>query len=144
MLNSTLTAKQQVFATEYLIDLNATQAAIRAGYSKKTAESQGSRLLRNVKVKEHLSELGTKRSERCEITSDEVLQEIAKIAFVNLDEEAMVEHRARISVSEKLKALEQLGKHLKLFTDRVEHDGGSLLETLVDMANRDDTGAAEG
>ena len=94
-MNSTLTPKQQLFATEYLIDLNATQAAIRAGYSKRTAESQGSRLLRNVKVKEHLSELGAKRSERCEITSDEVLHEIAKIAFVNLEEEAIVEHRAK-------------------------------------------------
>ena len=140
MINSTLTAKQQIFATEYLIDLNATQAAIRAGYSKRTAHSQGPRLLDNVEVRRKIQELGAKRSERCEITSDEVLQEIAKIAFVDLDEEAMVEHRARISVSEKLKALDQLGKHLKLFTDRVEHDGGSLLETLVDMANRDDDG----
>ena len=140
MIKHTLTPKQQLFATEYLIDLNATQAAIRAGYSKRTAHSQGPRLLDNVEVKKRIQELGAKRSERCEITSDEVLQEIAKVAFVNLDEEAMVEHRARISVGEKLKALDQLGKHLKLFTDRVQHDGGSLLETLVDMANRSDAG----
>ena len=123
MIKHTLTPKQKVFATEYLIDLNATQAAIRAGYSKRTAHSQGPRLLDNVEVKREIQELGAKRSERCKITSDEVLQEIAKIAFVDLEEEARVEHRARISVGEKLKALDQLGKHLKLFTDRVEHGG---------------------
>ena len=62
-----LTPKQDAFVREYLIDLNATQAAIRAGYSAKTAEQQGSRLLRNVQVAAALSEAQTKRAERVEI-----------------------------------------------------------------------------
>lgn len=78
-----LTAKQARFVEEYLIDLNATQAAIRAGYSEKTAEAQASRLLRNVKVAEIVAEAQAARSERTGITADMVLQELALIGFAN-------------------------------------------------------------
>lgn len=57
-----ISAKQELFVDEYLIDLNATQAAIRAGYSPKTAEQQGSRLLSNVKVKGRVAEKMAERS----------------------------------------------------------------------------------
>lgn len=63
-----LTDKQRRFAEEYLLDSNATQAAIRAGYSAKTAEQQGSRLLSNVKVRAHVNGLQAKVSERVELT----------------------------------------------------------------------------
>lgn len=63
-----LTDKQRRFAEEYLVDSNATQAAIRAGYSAKTAEQQGSRLLSNVKVRAHVNGLQAKVSERVELT----------------------------------------------------------------------------
>jgi phage terminase small subunit len=79
-----LTAKQQRFVEEYLVDLNATQAAIRAGYSAKTAEQQGARLLVNVKVKAALSEAVQARSQRTEITQDRVLREIARLAFFDI------------------------------------------------------------
>lgn len=79
-----LTAKQQRFADEYLIDLNATQAAIRAGYSPKTADQQASRLLTNVKVRQYLAQRQGERSERTAITQDMVLRELAKIGFSDI------------------------------------------------------------
>ncbi|WP_313395386.1 terminase small subunit [Pseudomonas sp.] len=79
-----LTAKQQRFVEEYLIDLNATQAAIRAGYSKKTANEQGSRLLANVSVSAAVAESMKSRSGRTGITQDMVLKELAKIGFSDI------------------------------------------------------------
>ena len=79
-----LTRKQQLFVDEYLIDLNATQAAIRAGYSKKTAQEQASRLLSNVMVQAAISEAMQKREKRTEITQDRVLVELAKIGFASI------------------------------------------------------------
>lgn len=76
-----LSPKQQRFVDEYLVDLNATQAAIRAGYSAKTAESAGSRLLRNVKVQAAIQQAMADRLKRTEITQDRVLLEYARIAF---------------------------------------------------------------
>lgn len=76
-----LTPKQQRFVEEYLVDLNATQAAIRAGYSAKTANEQGARLLANVSVQAAITERMKARQERTEITQDRVLAELAKIAF---------------------------------------------------------------
>jgi len=79
-----LTPKQQRFADEYLVDLNATQAAIRAGYSKKTAGQQGERLLRNVEIQEAVSKRQRKIQEKTEITQERVLAELSKLAFSNL------------------------------------------------------------
>ncbi|KXU99245.1 terminase [Gluconobacter potus] len=76
-----LTPKQARFVEEYLVDLNATQAATRAGYSAKTAEQQASRLLVNVKVADAIASAQAKRSKRTEITQDRVLQELAKLGF---------------------------------------------------------------
>ena len=73
-----LTAKQKRFCDEYLIDLNATQAAIRAGYSPKTACEQASRLLANVKVQDEIAIEMAERSKRTGINQDRVLMEIAK------------------------------------------------------------------
>ena len=76
-----LTEKQQRFVDEYLVDLNATQAAIRAGYSAKTALQQGPRLLGNVGVQSAVQEAMAKRQARTNITQDRVLQELARLAF---------------------------------------------------------------
>jgi phage terminase small subunit len=76
-----LTPKQEIFVAEYLTDLNATRAAIAAGYSAKTAESQAARLLVNVKVAAVIAEKQGKRLAKLEITADRVLQEIARLAF---------------------------------------------------------------
>jgi phage terminase small subunit len=79
----TLTPKQALFVQEYLVDLNATQAAIRAGYSKRTAKSAGQRLLTNVDTAKAISKAQEKRSERTEIEQDRVLEEYAKLAFLD-------------------------------------------------------------
>lgn len=74
-----LTPKQQHFVDEYLIDLNATQAAIRAGYSAKTASSQGERLLRNVDVAAQLKARSKEREERTRVNADYVLNRLVEI-----------------------------------------------------------------
>jgi len=79
-----LTPKQEFFVREYLVDLNATQAAIRAGYSARTAEQQGSRLLMNVEIAQAVQTGMDKRAKKIEITSETVLSEIAKLSFSNV------------------------------------------------------------
>lgn len=78
-----LTEKQQRFVDEYLIDLNATQAAIRAGYSVRTANEQGARLLANVSIQNNISKRMAERSRRTGVNQDRVVIELAKIAFIN-------------------------------------------------------------
>lgn len=75
-----LTAKQERFCEEYLIDLNATQAAIRAGYSPKTANEQGSQTLAILSIQERIATLMSERSNRTQITADKVLTELWSIA----------------------------------------------------------------
>lgn len=88
-----LNAKQTRFVNEYLKDLNATQAAIRAGYSKKTAQVQSARLLSNVMVREFLSQKMQKRGEKTGITQEKVLERLWMIATANPNE--LVEYRRR-------------------------------------------------
>ncbi len=86
MDTSKLTPKQKAFCEEYLIDLNATQAAIRAGYSSKTANTVAAQNLAKLSIQEYVSFLKGKREERTEITADMVIQEYAKVAFINVDD----------------------------------------------------------
>ncbi len=79
-----LTDKQKQFCHEYIIDLNATQAAIRAGYAENSANEQGSQILVNLSIQKYISELKALRSERCQITQDEVLNELRKIALSDI------------------------------------------------------------
>lgn len=83
-----LNDKQQRFVEEYIKDLNATQAAIRAEYSEETAESQGSRLLSNAKVAEAIQKAKNRRSKRTEVSQDKVIKELARLAFSDLREVA--------------------------------------------------------
>lgn len=78
-----LTDKQERFCQEYLIDLNATQAAVRAGYSEKTANEQGSQNLVKLSIQNRISELKKERSKRTEIEADRVLKELARVAFAD-------------------------------------------------------------
>ncbi|AEE95769.1 terminase small subunit [Mahella australiensis] len=78
-----MTKKQQRFVEEYLIDLNATQAAIRAGYSVNTANEQGARLLANVSISKAIEKALAERSKRTGVSQDRIICELAKIAFVN-------------------------------------------------------------
>ena len=76
-----LTPKQRRFVDEYLVDLNATQAAIRAGYSRKTAASIGEENLRKPEIQAAIQEAMKARQERTEVTQDSVVKELARIAF---------------------------------------------------------------
>ena len=79
-----LSDKQRRFCEEYTVDFNATQAAIRAGYSPKTANEQASRLLANVSIQAFVRELQQKLSEKTEITKDKIVAEYAKLAFFDI------------------------------------------------------------
>lgn len=88
-----MTAKQQLFCDEYLIDLNATQAAIRAGYSEKTARKIGQENLTKPDIQEYIQKKKADREQRTEITQDMVLRELAIIAFSNAADYAKVIER---------------------------------------------------
>ena len=109
-----LTDKQQRFVEEYLIDLNATQAAIRAGYSEKTAQEQSSRLLSNVMVQEAVQIAKNKLSERTELTVDMVVNGLLKEAQ---------DYAEGSTQSARVSAWAHLGKHLGMFKDKIEHSG---------------------
>lgn len=111
-----LTVKQQRFVEEYQIDFNATQAAMRAGYSKKTAVKIGSENLTKPDIQKAIQEAMRKISERTEITQDEVVRELKKVAM----KEASDMSESELKYGNKLKALELLGKHLGMF-DKKEH-----------------------
>lgn len=166
-----LTLKQERFCEEYLIDLNATAAAKRAGFSAKSAMEQGYALINKPQVKAKISELKMARSERTEITADRVLAELGRVAFADLGKAysakgdllpvpdmpddirlvlagadihmditdgVEVGETRKIKLLDKLRALELIGKHLKLFTEKVEHSGKFSLEDLVTNPKEDE------
>lgn len=100
-----LTPKQAAFVREYLVDRNATQAAIRAGYSAHTAQEQGSRLLSNVMVAAEVANRETKAAVKAEITEAEVIKGLKDIASLGSNESARVT------------AWTNLGKHIGMFKD---------------------------
>lgn len=174
-----LTAKQERFVEEYLVDLNATQAAIRAGYSAKTAGATGHENLRKPEIQDAISEARIKLSERTEITQEKVLAELAKLGFSNMadymrggedgdpyldfsdltrdqaaaltevtvedfkdgrGEDARDVRRVKFKLADKISALEKIGKHLGMFTDRVDHtssDGSMQMPTVIQFIGVD-------
>lgn len=118
-----LTPKQQRFVEEYLIDLNATQAAIRAGYSARRAMEIGWQLLQKTPVQAALQVKREEQSKRTEITADWVL--------TRLREEATPGEDTGFPTA-RVKALELLGKHLVLFTDKLVTDNRHVHEISLD------------
>ncbi|MCK5679577.1 terminase small subunit [bacterium] len=118
-MSEKLTHMQQRFVEEYMVDNNASAAARRAGYCEKTAESQGSRLLRNVKVATALTDAREQQQERTQITADSVLHDLA---YVHLALQR-VGDAGELNLSAALKALELIGRHFKMFTDKAEITG---------------------
>ena len=128
---SELTAKQQAFCEEYLVDLNATQAAIRAGYSEDTAAVIGCENLIKPNVAEMIAKLKGERSNRVQLTADDVLRDLIYLKEVCLgNKEITITDADGSLTTTKIfkeaganKALESLGKHLKMFTDKVDIGG---------------------
>lgn len=159
-----LTPKQQRFVEEYLIDLNGKQAAIRAGYSEKTAKEQAARLLTNANVQKAFQAERCSQAKRTQVTADRVIEELALIAFADMadfvevteqgiikikqldslpegasrviqkikekrliisgkDEQGITSDTLEFSHHDKLKAIELLGKHLGMFSDKVQLSG---------------------
>lgn len=155
-----LTGKQKLFVAEYLVDLNASAAVLRAGYKTKHPDKMGSELLGIPRVSEEIKIAMDKRSEKTKITSEVVLGELLRLARVDLSQaydesgklklihempedvrraisgvESYDEYAGRgedrefvgivrkVKFWDKAKALELLGRHLKLFTDKVETTG---------------------
>lgn len=96
---TTLRPKHRRFIDQYLVDLNATQAAVRAGYAKgKTARTQGARLMANVGIKAEIARRQQCAAERLEITHDAVLGELAKIGFANVADFMRPDSRGRMQI----------------------------------------------
>jgi phage terminase small subunit len=125
---SKLTAKQEMFCREYIIDLNATQAAIRAGYSKKTAKDIGCQNLAKLNIAEFIQSLKEDREEKLEINADWVLAQAVKVHERCMQEEQVTDSQGMTTGEFKFehsganKSLELIGKHtsIKCFTDKVE------------------------
>ena len=187
-----LTLKQKQFVNEYIIDLNATQAYKRAGYSVKSdaaAGVEGHKLLKNPKISAAIEEAMLKREKRTEITADRVLQQLAKVAFSDMkdfmewktvqqitdyktvwnddtnekeEDVPIVSMFTRINIkdsdevdgtlvqeisetnkggsithtmklNDRMKALELLGKHLGLFTDKIDINGSMVVNIVDDV-----------
>lgn len=143
-----LTAKQRQFCLEYLVDMNATKAAERAGYSKRTAKYIGHENLQRPAVQALLRELQAEREERTKVDADRVLLELARIAFLDPGElkrdgawlplEEMPEEVRRavagfkigeagelrdLRFSDKLGALKLFMQHMGMLRERVEVSG---------------------
>jgi len=161
-----LTVRQRCFCEEYLVDLNATQAAVRAGYSERTAEVTGHRMLRNVKVRERIDLALLERRARVQIDADWVLKRL--VGEVEADIGALYDaggdlrpvgdwplifrqglvsgldvSKGKVLFSDRLKRLELLGKHIGVnaFRETVDHQG---LDGLMEWLGRVERGAEKG
>lgn len=145
-----LTAKQQRFCDEYLIDLNATQAAIRAGYSEKTAYRTGADNLRKPQIKSYIEARMTEKESELIADQDEVLKYLTSVMRGQSRSSVVVVENVGDFMSsarelekapdekERLKAAELLGKRYGLYTDRVEQDVDMELNITVDYGDEDE------
>lgn len=147
-----LTAKQQRFCDEYLIDLNATQAAIRAGYSSKCAKQIAQKNMTKVDLREYIDNRLAEKEKALIADQDEVLKYLTSVMRgESVSTEIVVEgtgdgcSEARKmekepSEKERLKAAELLGKRYGLYTEKVEANVDADLNINIDYGNDDDTG----
>ena len=142
-----MTAKQRRFCEEYLIDLNATQAAIRAGYSKKTACSIGNENLMKPEIKRYIDERMAEKDKELIADQDEVLKYLTSVLRGKSRSSVVVvestgdfcsearEMEKAPDEKERLKAAELLGKRYGLYTDRIEQDIDMELNINIDYGH---------
>ncbi len=129
--------RQIQFAQEYVVDFNGKQAAIRSGYSEKTAESQASRLLRNVKVRSEIERLLEDPVGKRNETRERILSELEVMAYTDDAIEIRKDKDGEIldvSRRDKLRAIELLGKMHGLFTDKIDVDLRGSLSVTNDLS----------
>ena len=145
-----LTNKQKRFCEEYLIDLNATQAAIRAGYSKKNANNIASENLAKPNIQEYLKERMDSKQNDLIASQDEVLQYLTRVIRDKTDSDQVVMEgigdgvsmartiRVKPSERDKLKAAELLGKRYGAFVERTEVDQDVNLNISIDYGDENE------
>ena len=121
-----LTPKRQRFVTEYLVDLNATQAAIRAGYAKSGARTEGARLLANADIQAAIAERATALAEKAEVSPEWVLTQLRNV----VDNPAARD-------ADRIRAGELIGKYLGMFTGRVHHTASFVRPELASIPAAD-------
>ena len=143
-----LTDKQKEFVRQYLVDLNATQAAIRAGYSMKTAYRQGADHLQKTSIREAIEKAQAKRARRVEVTQDYVLSNLVEVVERTMQRAPVTDRKGEQVTDEEgravwtfdaknaNRALELLGKQLGIFTDKIRAevsgpDGGPMASEIV-------------
>lgn len=141
-------AKREEFCQQYIIDKNATQAAIRAKYSERTAKSQGQRLLTFADVKQRIEELQNEQFKRIQVDADYVIttivdtiercrQSVTPVTYKNGEpvltttEDGDLAQAYQYDSSAVLRGAELLGKHLKMFTDKMEHGADAELSAML-------------
>ena len=169
--NNDLSIKQRLFVSEYLVDRNGTQAAIRAGYSENSANEQAARLLANASIQSAINSGVVKIEQRNELKTDDIIRELYRIATFDIremydksgemlplaempdtiakcivsfeceditagqgDDRRHIGISKKIKLADKTKALELLGKHLKMFVNRIEVDTGDNLAERMKQA----------
>ena len=167
-----LSDQHKLYCLEYIKDLNATKAALRAGYAEGSARQQASALMSKPNIQRYIQELFDQRSKRVEVNADTILRELLAMATVDVteayddagwlkqikdipahvrksiagletqeifqgegDDRSIIGMARKVKFYDKTKALELLGKHLKIWTDKVEHSGTISLEQLIGAAN---------
>ena len=123
-----LTKKERIFADEYVKTTNGTQSAITAGYSEKTARSKASQLLTKVNVRQYIDAVMNERSKDTIATADEVLEYLTRVVRGEEKDAFGLD----VSVADKTKAAELLGKRHMLFTDKVKLSA----EVEIDISDR--------
>ena len=125
---NTLTEKERIFADEYIKTTNATQSAIKAGYAENSASVTGSKILRKPKVRQYIDAVMNERSKNTIATADEVLEYLTRV-MCGEEKDAF---GLDVSVADRTKAAELLGKRHMLFTDKVKLDA----EIEIDISDR--------
>lgn len=139
-----MTPRQEKFCVEYLIDLNATQAAIRAGYREKTAYSMGQRLLKNVEIQNRIKKMRDEYYDKTIMSAKEVEYLLSKAGRGELKEEVVVVEglgdgvsaaqiiKKHLSAKDRIKALELMGKRHHLFEDQNVKTGEEEVQIIDD------------